>query len=241
MAAQSAAQDAKARRRLSSGTEVVLRRSARARRISLRVSRTDGAVTLTLPVRVSESEALAFAESKIDWITRAAAGAPQIRLVAPGAVLPVEGQGMVITPAAVRRVTAADGRLLVPQGRPVGTVVSVYLRHLAHQRLTVSAGRHAHALGRPFRAIALRDTRSRWGSCTSDGRLMFSWRLAMAPPEILDYVAAHEVAHLAHMDHSPRFWATVEQLLPGHARHRGWLRSHGGGLQAWVFRAAAPA
>jgi predicted metal-dependent hydrolase len=87
--------------------------------------------------------------------------------------------------------------------------------------------RHAAALGRQPRALSLRDTRSRWGSCTHDGRLMFSWRLAMAPPEVLDYVAAHEVAHLAHMDHSPAFWAATARLMPDYARHRAWLRAHG--------------
>ena len=88
-----------------------------------------------------------------------------------------------------------------------------------------------------FTALALRDTRSRWGSCTHEGRLMYSWRLAMAPPEVLDYVAAHEVAHLAHMDHSPRFWAAVATLMPGYAPRRAWLRRNGADLMAWSFRA----
>ena len=99
-----------------------------------------------------------------------------------------------------------------------------------------ASDRHARALGRRFTALALRDTRSRWGSCTHEGRLMYSWRLAMAPPEVLDYVAAHEVAHLRHMDHSPRFWAAVAGLMPGYAIHRDWLRRHGADLMAWQFR-----
>ena len=107
---------------------------------------------------------------------------------------------------------------------------------MAQARLAAASDRHAATLGRPFTAIALRDTRSRWGSCTADGRLMYSWRLAMAPPEVLDDVAAHEVAHLAHMDHSPRFWSVVETLCPGWPAHRRWLREHGGALQGWQFR-----
>ena len=94
--------------------------------------------------------------------------------------------------------------------------------------LRAACDRHAAALGRSYQAIVLRDTRSRWGSCTSDGRLMFSWRLAMAPLAVLDYVAAHEVAHLRHMDHSPRFWAAVAGLVPDYAQHRDWLRRHDG-------------
>ena len=84
--------------------------------------------------------------------------------------------------------------------------------------------------------IALRDTRSRWGSCTAQGRLMFSWRLAMAPDGVLDYVAAHEVAHLAHMNHAPAFWAEVGRLMPDWTARRDWLRRNGAALQAWQFR-----
>ena len=114
-------------------------------------------------------------------------------------------------------------------------MTAAWLRVLAGTRLRAACDRHAARLGRSWRALVLRDTRSRWGSCTHDGRLMFSWRLAMAPPEVLDYVAAHEVAHLAHMDHSPRFWATVETLLPDHAPQRAWLKMQGGALMMWRF------
>jgi predicted metal-dependent hydrolase len=90
-------------------------------------------------------------------------------------------------------------------------------------------------LGLPFGRVTLRDTRSRWGSCTSAGDLMFSWRLIMAPSAVLDYVVAHEVAHLAEMNHSDRFWAQVERLFPDHAAPRAWLRRNGAGLHAWDF------
>ncbi|TRW98447.1 M48 family metallopeptidase [Paracoccus sp. M683] len=214
----------------------MLRRSARARRMTLRVARHGGEVVLTLPSRIPEAEGRAFAESKADWLRQARARMPAAQLVAHGAVLPVMGQGLVITAAAVRAVRVEDGALLVPQGRAAGPVVQAFLKHRAQQALLHSCTRHAAAVGRSFSAIALRDTRSRWGSCTSDGRLMFSWRLAMAPHEVLDYVAAHEVAHLAHMDHSPRFWAAVARLMPDYAPRRAWLRQHGDGLLAWRFR-----
>lgn len=218
------------------GIEVTLRRSARARRMILRVSRSDGAVVLTLPPRGSEAEAHAFAQSKADWLSRVTAAMPAPQIVAEGAVLPVEGRGLRLVPSPVRRVSVEGEALLYPGARPAGVVVAAWLRHLAHMRLVAAVDRHTAALGRRAEAIALRDTRSRWGSCTADGRLMFSWRLAMAPPDVLDYVAAHEVAHLRHMDHSPAFWATVAALLPGYAPQRIWLRQHGGSLQAWRFR-----
>lgn len=221
---------------IEEGLTVRLRRSDRARRMILRVPREGGAAVLTLPARVPLAEGMAFAQSRRDWLRQAMARRPAAQIVQPGALLPVEGQALCITPAAVRMVQPAPGALLIPEGRPAGAVVAAWLRHLAAERLRAACDRHAGALGRPWRAMALRDTRSRWGSCTHDGRLMFSWRLAMAPPEVLDYVAAHEVAHLAHMDHSARFWATVEALLPGHSPQRAWLKAHGGSLMLWQFR-----
>jgi len=90
-------------------------------------------------------------------------------------------------------------------------------------------------LGRSYARLSLRDTRSRWGSCTSDGGLMYSWRLIMAPPEVLDYVAAHEVAHLAQMNHSPAFWAEVTKIYGDYAAPRNWLRANGSTLHRYKF------
>lgn len=214
---------------------VILRWLPRARRLTLRVPRTGGEAVLTLPPGVSEHEALAFARSRADWLRGAVARRPEVARVMAGAVLPIEGAGRGLTPAPVRAAQLDGDRLLVPQARPVAPVVRAFLRHLAAERLRAACDTHAARLGRPYRALVLRDVRSRWGSCTTDGRLMFSWRLAMAPPEVLDYVAAHEVAHLAHMDHSPRFWATCAMLCPGYAPHRAWLKAEGSALMAWRF------
>lgn len=233
------------------GIAVTLRRNARARRISLRVARADGAVTLTLPPGVTLQEALAFAESRAGWLLRTRAALPRPSLATFGARIPVEGRTLLVTahpiparppvqpparPPAQSRAARIEGEaLLVPAAHP-GPAIEAFLKHLARARLAAACLRHGAVLGRPHRALILRDTRSRWGSCTHDGRLMFSWRLAMAPPDVLDYVAAHEVAHLAHMDHSPDFWRLVERLKPGHAPHRAWLRRHGPELMAWRFR-----
>lgn len=215
---------------------VTLRRSARARRMTLRVARAGGEVVLTLPSRTSLRDGRAFAESRAEWLRRTRAGMPALQLVDYGAALPVEGRPRLLTATDARRVALTEDRLLLPQGRPPGVLAEAWLKHLAQARLIAACDRHAAALGRGFAALSLRDTRSRWGSCTHDGRLMFSWRLAMAPPEILDYVAAHEVAHLAHMDHSPAFWAATATLMPDYDRHRAWLRRHGHELLAWRFR-----
>lgn len=216
---------------------VLLRRSSRARRMTLRVTRAEGKVVLTLPLRTSLSDGRAFAEARAEWLRRVRAEMPPAAIAQSGAMLPVEGEHFQITPFATRIARIEGDRLLVPAARPVGTVVATFLKQLAHGRLVAACDRHAARLGRPFRALALRDTRSRWGSCTHDGRLMFSWRLAMAPRPVLDYVAAHEVAHLAHMDHSAAFWAATERLYPDYRQQRAWLHKNGHELLAWRFDA----
>ncbi|SNT76498.1 M48 family metallopeptidase [Paracoccus seriniphilus] len=221
---------------LGNGIEVQLRRSARARRMTLRVPRDGGDVVLTLPASMPVSQGRRFAEEKQDWLNRALQRRPAVQKVAVGVAIPIAGRARQVVSGAVAAPKLEDDRLLVPQGKTAGPVVQAFLRHHAHQRLCVACDHHTHALGRDYRMITLRDTRSRWGSCSADGRLMFSWRLAMAPPDVLDYVAAHEVAHLVHMDHSRRFWAQVEALLPDYRTSRAWLRLHGGDLMRWKFR-----
>lgn len=219
------------------GIPVTLRRSARASRFSLRVSRLDGRVTLTLPVRARESDGIAFLHAQEDWLRRALASMPQTPQLTFGVTFPLEGQALVLTPGAGRLIRTEGAALVVPgDAARLGARLSAWLKARARDRLAAASDRHAAALGRPYTALSLRDTRSRWGSCTHDGRLMFSWRLAMAPPEVLDYVAAHEVAHLLHMDHSAAFWAATGRLMPDYARHRDWLRRHGHELLAWRFR-----
>lgn len=208
--------------------EITLRRNARARRLSLRVSRLDGRATLTLPRRVSEREGLAFLREREAWLRdHLDQIAPELRPQI-GGTLPFEGEDVPIAAAAVRSPRLEAGQLLVPEDPDrLGARLVAFLKVQARDRLAEAVRRHATALGRPHGRLTLRDTRSRWGSCSSRGDLMFSWRLIMAPPQVLDYVAAHEVAHLAHMDHSPAFWACVERLFPDHKACRHWLRDEG--------------
>lgn len=217
--------------------EVVLRRSAAARRFSLRVSRLDGRVTLTLPRFARDAEARAFALEKADWLRQVLANTTPLRRVKLGAVLPFQGQDLTIVPGAVRAPRIEGTALIVPPDpERVGARVEAFVKLAARQRLQAASDRYAAALGRPYSRLSLRDTRSRWGSCAHDGSLMYSWRLILAPSDVLDYVAAHEVAHLAEMNHSPAFWAVVERLRPGHAPERAWLKRHGTALHAIRFR-----
>lgn len=213
---------------------LTLRRSARARRISLRISQLDGRVTLTLPVGVPESEALDFARTKESWIRKHLQSRPDEIRVAFGETVPIEGHPNRIVPAQGRRVELRRGEIAVP-GDAEARRLSRFLKELARERLTEACDSYASALGRPYDRLALRDTRSRWGSCSSDGRLMFSWRLILAPPEVLRYVAAHEVAHLAEMNHSRAFWAHVERIFGAYDQPRLWLRDNGATLHRYRF------
>ena len=223
--------------------EVHLRRSARARRFSLRVSRLDGKVTLSLPVRAREAEALAFLATQEGWLRRTLARMPEALglPVAIGTDLPVEGRLLRLEQGPGRAIKADGDRLLVP-GDPAqaGPRVAAWLKALARDRLAQASTHYAGLVGRGYSRLVLRDTRSRWGSCSHDGTLMYSWRLILAPPSVLDYVAAHEVAHLVEMNHSPAYWAVVTRICPQWKRQRAWLHDQGGGLHRFRFAPGGP-
>ncbi|MEO0486231.1 MAG: SprT family zinc-dependent metalloprotease [Pseudomonadota bacterium] len=220
---------------LSDGSEITitLRRNARARRLTLRVSAQDGRVTLTVPPGVSARAALDFARSRRDWLDTQLSKFGPAHALALGDTVPVDGTDRQLALGSGRVPTLDGAELLLPRRAAAapGQAVAGFLKLHARDALTAASDRYAAALGRSFTRISLRDTRSRWGSCSSAGALMYSWRLAMAPPAVQDYVAAHEVAHLAEMNHSPAFWAVVGELMPDYAEHRAWLRTHGGTLQ----------
>lgn len=220
---------------------VTVRKSARARRLSLRISRADGAVTLTLPPGTPIREGLAFAADREVWLRRhlaeiqaGLAAVPRLRF---GASIPFRGSAVELVPANVRKPTIDGSSLLLPEGSDrIGARLQAFLKSTARDRLARAVDTHAEKLGRRYGRITLRDTKGRWGSCSSRGDLMFSWRLVMAPDEVLDYVAAHEVAHLVEMNHSPAFWSVVTRLFPGHEAQREWLRTHGTSLHALRFK-----
>ncbi|MCX7286653.1 MAG: SprT family zinc-dependent metalloprotease [Rhodobacterales bacterium] len=219
--------------------EVHLKRSARTRRFSLRVSRLDGKVTLSMPARAREGEALAFLRGHEGWLRDTLQAMPDsaVRPVGIGSVIPVEGRTLVLAPGTGRGLRVEDDRLLVP-GNPAtaGPRVAAWLKVLARDRLARASAHYAGLVGRQVTTLALRDTRSRWGSCSPDGRLMYSWRLIMAPPAVLDYVAAHEVAHLVELNHSPAYWAVVSRICPDWQAQRGWLHAEGQSLHRLRFQ-----
>lgn len=216
---------------------VLLRRNARARRFSLRVSRSDGRVSLSLPVWAPESEALAFLREREAWVRQHLQDAPGVQHATIGAMVPICGVPRAVVEGSGRTARFVDGALQVPSGPREGPRIKALLSAMARERLSSAVSLHCNTICKSPGRMTLRDPRSRWGSCSSNGDLMFSWRLIMAPPEVLDYVAAHEVAHLVEMNHSARFWALCKRLCPATDQHRRWMRANGADLLAWRFEA----
>jgi predicted metal-dependent hydrolase len=215
--------------------EVRLRRHAGARRMVLRVSHLGSQPTLTLPPEVSLSRARAFLADQEDWIRGHLAARSLPTVVAEGAVLPFRGAELVVGMTRGRRFVRTGSELLVPANGPTGPLVAGWLREEARRDVVAASERHAARLGVRIGRISLRDPRSRWGSCSHAANLMYSWRLVMAPPAVLDYVAAHEVAHIAELNHSAAFWAVVARLVPTYASPREWLRVNGSSLHRIDF------
>jgi predicted metal-dependent hydrolase len=206
------------------------RRSARARRVSLRIDPRGGAVVVTLPPRFARTAGMALLMNHADWVSARLAALPGVIAFTDGAVVPLHGADHRIhhLPEMRGRVWVEGNEILV-----CGDVaflqrrVAEFLRAEAARRFAALVQRKAARAGVVAGRVVVKDTRSRWGSCAVNRTLSFSWRLVMAPPYVQDYVAAHEVAHLHHMNHGRRFWALVAELTPHTDAAVAWLRAHG--------------
>ncbi len=215
--------------------EVTLRHSARAKRLSLRVSRLDGRVTLTLPKHAAAREGVSFLREKEAWLRGHLADIKPVMSLALEKTVLFRGEPCAIIPSSSRKAAFDGNRILVHPSRPIGAQIKGLFRQQARNALAAASDRYASAVGRTYSRLTIRDTRSRWGSCTAEGALMYSWRLIMAPPAVLDYVAAHEVAHLVEMNHQPAFWSVVAGVCPDYEVHRRWLRQNGDQLHQVSF------
>ncbi|MBC8158382.1 MAG: M48 family metallopeptidase [Alphaproteobacteria bacterium] len=214
------------------GREVALRvrRNSRARRLSLRVDTIEGEAVLTLPSATPVTEGISFAKRKSGWLVNRLNAVPPRVPFADGAAISVLGQTCTIrhAPDAGRVVICNNGEILV-SGRPehLARRLTDWLKREARRELSERATQSATQIDRKPGCISVRDTRSRWGSCSATGNLSFSWRLIMAPEFVLHYVVDHEVAHLIEKNHGPRFWKLVNRLNDQAKTARTWLRKNG--------------
>jgi hypothetical protein len=213
--------------------QVAFRRSARARKISLRIDPAQGGVVITLPMRASRRAGLALLQTHEAWVAERLASLPSALPFLAGAAVPVRGVPHEICPVPAGRGGAwiEDQRILVT-GQPefLGRRVADCLKRLARQELTAQATAKAKLAELSPKCVRIKDTRTRWGSCAPDGTLAFCWRLICAPDFVQDYVVGHEVAHLRHMNHGRHFWALADELTPHRATASAWLDRHGPAL-----------
>lgn len=228
---------------------VALKRVASARRYTLRVRSATRDIVLTMPVKASLRQAQEFAQNHAEWLAERLARLPQQLLFAPGAKIPLRGVPHVLRHCpeeAGRRgpvwLDVMDGAETICAGGDPAHFerrIADFLRREARRDLETAVRRHAATIGRAPIALSLRDTSSRWGSCSAKGALNFSWRLILAPPFVLDYLAAHETAHLRHHDHSDKFWALTKSLCPETDRAEAWLKTQGVQLHRYGHRRRA--
>ena len=229
------------------GVPVELRRHSGARRLTLRVSKTRRSVVVTVPAECRMDEAGRFLKSHIDWVRDRLGRVPEPVPFADGARIPLRGQ-----PHRIRFAGTARGATVVSPEEPAAGIprltISGRVEHAARRLKDWLAAEaradldervtwHARHLGVRVRRIGLRDQTTRWGSCSASGLLSFSWRLILAPPFVLDYVAAHEVAHLLEMNHGPRFWKLVAKAVPRLEEAKEWLRNEGSELHRYGVEA----
>ena len=217
-------------------------RNRRARRYTLRIHAASREAVLTMPLRGNLADASRFAQAHGDWLAKRFDQLPAIAPFVDGAIVPLRGVAHRLTHRAQTRGTVwleqarddGDPLLCVAGNRAhVARRVRDFLKREARRDLEAAVARYAARLEVKPRRLSIRDQTSRWGSCNSSGVLSFSWRLILAPPAVLDYLAAHEVAHLVEMNHSARFWTLVKRICPATDEATRWLDANGNALHRY--------
>ena len=243
-AAKPAPRPAELREHQVAGRTLPLRivENARARRLTLRIDPGGQGLRITVPPGLRRSEIEKFLDRHRGWLEEKLAKVPDRPQMRPGVKLPLYGVPHPIVHEPGRRGTAAvreseAGPVLVVHGEEAHLPrrVADFLKREARREIALLVEKHTAAIGRKAKAVRFKDTSSRWGSCTADGTLSFSWRIMMAPRPVIDYLVAHEVAHLREMNHGPKFWKLCEQLCPDTPRCKAWLKRNGPALQAIAF------
>jgi predicted metal-dependent hydrolase len=221
--------------------EVTVRLNPRARRLIVKVNSSTGEITVVAPSQRAMTHALDFARGESDWIKKKLARVPPRVALELDAIVPFRGRPHRIVSAekgpapvwidATEPLIYVSGRAEHAQRR-----VCDFFKKEARARLAERTAHFAAELKVKPRRLAIRDTASRWGSCSASRSLSFSWRLILAPDPVLDYVVAHEVAHMIELNHGTRFWRLVGQLLPGYKDAQTWLARNGTNLHRYDLR-----
>jgi predicted metal-dependent hydrolase len=209
---------------------VNFRRNAQCKRMVMRLTPNGMGLVITMPPRASQAEALRFIEGSKTWIVKTMGAKAPLIPFGDGQQILFKGEPHIIRATGGKRglVTCEAGVIIVPgEAAHVPRRLQDWLVKQAKTELTQASQRYANLMGLKFRKLTLRDQNTRWGSCSAAGDLSYSWRLILAPPHVLDYVAAHEVAHLKEMNHGPRFWRLVLTHCKTTKQSKEWLKEHG--------------
>jgi predicted metal-dependent hydrolase len=213
---------------------VTMRLNPRARRLIVKVHPSTGEVTVVAPSKRSLDHALDFAKTETEWIARRLSHVPQSIPLDVGARIPFRGEEHLVVRGPEGRAPVwlerRDGERVIRvagRGEHVPRRLIDFLKREARKTLDARALEYAERIGVKPKRITVRDTASRWGSCSTTRALSFSWRLILAPAFVLDYVVAHEIAHLRHMNHGPRFWALVHEFMDDVEKPQAWLSKNG--------------
>lgn len=208
---------------------IVIKQNPRAKRLALRIDNKKRLANLVIPPRTSMRRAYLFALEHKYWIRERIAELPELISFDDGVTIPLLGEEITIAISyndtrKTTNISLKNNQLIVSTNKedPSSRILR-FLKNLAKEELSKRAHEKAAQLGKSIQRVDVKDTSSRWGSCSHDGKLSFSWRLIFASEEAIDYVVAHEVAHLQHMDHSPAFWILCEDLSDSYSAGKSWM------------------
>ncbi len=218
---------------------VTVKRSKRARRVALRLDPVERVVNLVVPQRMSLKKAYYFAREHEDWVKETLDNLAPAVPFKHNTILPIFGDKVTIDiqhiPEAKRTTLKQNDDVLIVktyQDDPTNRITT-HLKKVARRGLADLASEKAGTINKIISSVSVRDTKSRWGSCSQDGSISFSWRLIFAPYDAIDYVVAHEVAHLVHMDHSKEFWSLCKKLSCNFEEGKGWMQNNGNELMRY--------
>ncbi|KAA0698904.1 M48 family peptidase [Neorhizobium sp. P12A] len=221
---------------------LTIRQHERATRITLRIEPGGRGLKMTIPRGLAAREINAFLDRHQGWLLTKLAKFSSETVLEPGGEILLRGvKHRIEHTGTLRGLTESvlvDGRhVLRVSGMPehAGRRIATFLKKEGRLDMERLVAIHAGRIGAKVASISMKDTRSRWGSCSTDANLSFSWRIVMAPPMVIDYLAAHEVAHLKEMNHGPHFWALCRKLCPHMDEAKAWLKRHGSQLHAIDF------
>ncbi len=215
---------------------LIIRHSRKARHILIRIDDRTGHVLLVLPMQAELPTGLAFVKSKTRWIQNQLEKIPSIIPFNPGVTLPIYGRDITfnrLVDPTQKLSNTENSVYLQSTNQSFTDDVSSWLKLKARHIITSHAEILAQEIEKPFTKLRISDPVSRWGSCSASGRLSFSWRLILSPPEVLHYVVAHEICHLKEMNHGPKFWVLVASLCKDHKVYRNWLKKNGSVLRRY--------